>query len=123
MQHIDVPQHVRQIAALMRSECAAVADSHKLPLSFSGHPALTSLRIDHPAGDALLTLLTTRMLRKGYLCCGQFYPTLAHQEHQVRAFVEALDPVFGELALSITRGDTIDRLGGPVKQSGFARLS
>jgi glutamate-1-semialdehyde 2,1-aminomutase len=123
MQHIDVPVHVRRIGERFRAGCAAIATGHNLPLKVGGYPALTSLTFDHPENAALMTLLTVRMLRRGFLASSGFYPTLAHEERHVDAYLAAVEPVFAELAESLRLGDTRERIGGPVKQSGFARLA
>ena len=74
-------------------------------------------------GAALVTLLTVRMLSRGFLAGGGFYPTLAHEPRHVDAYLAAAEPVFAELAEAIAKGDVADRIGGPVKSAGFARLT
>jgi hypothetical protein len=41
----------------------------------------------------------------------------------VEAYAAAVEPVFQELAEAIESGDIERRIGGPVKQSGFQRLT
>jgi glutamate-1-semialdehyde 2,1-aminomutase len=123
MQRLDVPAHVRRIGERFRAGCAALATERHLPLKLGGYPALTSLTFDHPENAALTTLLTVRMLRRGFLAGGGFYPTLAHEERHIDVYLAAAEPVFAELAASLRLGDTRERIGGPVKQSGFARLA
>lgn len=123
MSETDVPAHVARIGGLFREGCAALAAAHAVPLKISGHPALTYLGFDHTESAALTTLLTVRMLSRGFLASGSFYPTLAHEERHVDAFLSAAEPVYAELAESLRKGDTRDRIGGPVKQTGFARLT
>lgn len=121
-QKTDVAGHVRRIGELFQGRCADLARRHSLPLVVSGYPALTSLAFDHPRSAALVTLFTVRMLRQGFLAGSGFYPTLAHQEEHVDAFARAADAVFAELAQAIDKQDIESRIGGPVKQTGFARL-
>jgi glutamate-1-semialdehyde 2,1-aminomutase len=123
MERVDVPAHVRCIGERFRAGCAELAAEHQLPLKPGGYPALTTLSFEHPENAALLTLLTVSMLRRGFLAGGGFYPTLAHKERHVDAYLAAAEPVFAELAESLRRGDTKERIGGPVKQSVFARLT
>jgi glutamate-1-semialdehyde 2,1-aminomutase len=122
-QEIDVPGHARQIGELFRQGCAQLAARHGLPLLLWGYPALTTLAFAHPGNAALVTLLTVRMLDRGFLVSNGFYPTLAHQPWHVEAFLAAADEVFHELAESIEHDDAADRIGGPVKHGGFARLT
>jgi glutamate-1-semialdehyde 2,1-aminomutase len=123
MQRIDVPAHVARIGTRFRNGCQALAERHRLPLRISGPPALTYLDFDHPEADALMTLWTARLLQHGFLAGGAFYPTLAHDAFHVDAFLGAAAGVIDELGESIRRGDTRARLGGPVRQTGFARLT
>jgi glutamate-1-semialdehyde 2,1-aminomutase len=120
---IDVPAHVARIGRRFQEGCTALAAVHGLPLKVGGYPALTHLGFDHPEAAALLTLLTARMLERGFLTGSGFYPMLAHEERHVAAFLAAAEPVFAELAASLRQGDTRTRIGGPIKQTGFARLT
>jgi glutamate-1-semialdehyde 2,1-aminomutase len=123
MRRVDIPAHVARIGECFRQGCLSAARSYDLPLRITGHPALNYLAFDHPDGQALMTLFTVRMLAHGFLAGSCFYPTLAHESTVVDAFLGAADSVFGELAESLTRRDTAARIGGPVRQTGFARLT
>jgi hypothetical protein len=48
---------------------------------------------------------------------------LTHEDRHVDQFLAAADGVFAELALGLKKGDVKDRIGGPVKHTGFARLT
>ena len=123
MRETDVPAHVKRIGEQFRAECQRLAKKHSLPLVDGGYPALTTLAFDHSASAALITLFTVRMLSRGFLAGSSFYPTLAHQPSHVDDFAAAADPVFAELAESLSCGDTAARIGGPIKHAGFARLT
>jgi glutamate-1-semialdehyde 2,1-aminomutase len=120
---LHVAERVRTCGEQFQTECQRLAQMHQLPLTMSGFPALTVLRFDHPESAALQTLLTVRMLHHGILSGSSFYPTLAHEPRHVDAFLAAADVVFAELAESLRAGDTARRIGGPIKHSGFARLT
>lgn len=119
----DVPGHIRQIGLRFREGLAQIGQAHGLAVKISGHPALTFIAFDHPDTLALQTLFTVRMLERGILASGGFYPSLAHQEQHVDAYLEAAEAVFPELAAAARAGDAAQRIGGPVKHSGFARLA
>ena len=93
------------------------------PLKFSGHPAVTYFSFDHPEALALQTLLTVRMLGHGFLAGAGFFPSLAHTPGHVDRYLAAAQEVFAELGLAIRRGDVAERIGGPIRHSGFARLA
>ena len=96
---------------------------HKVPIRVTGHAALLHIGFDHADAAALGTLLTTRMLDRGFLTGSGFYPSLAHTEQHVQAYLAAADAVFAELADAIRCGDAARRLGGPIRHQGFARIN
>ena len=123
MQSVDVPGHVKRIGTLFQKGIRSLSEETAVPLCIRGHPALTLLGFDHAEKDALMTLLTVRMLDQGYLVASAFYPTLAHTEREVERFLDAARPVFEELAEAIEKGEIRKRIGGPVKQPPFGRLA
>lgn len=123
MQQVDVPGHVAAVGRRWRDGLDRIARKHGVAMAFGGHPAITSIRFNHPKALALQTLLTVRMLEHGILAGGAFYPSLAHTDQHVSAYLGAADEVFAELAQAIAQDDVADRLGGPIRHSGFARLA
>ena len=123
MQQVDVPAHVASIGEQFRGGWLALGQKHGLPLRASGHAALLSLGFEHPEAAALGTLLTTRMLERGFLLGGGFYPSLAHQPQHVADCLAAADDVIAELATALAQDDLMTRLRGPVRHTGFARLT
>ncbi len=123
MEQVDVAAHAALIGTRFRQGLTELGQKHGVPVKLAGHPAITALGFDHPEAAALTTLLTVRMLRHGFLAGGSFYPSLAHEPRHVDRYLAAADEVFAELAQAIARGDVAQRIGGPVKQTGFARLT
>lgn len=123
MLRVDVPAHVRRIGSAVREGLKAIANTSRVPLQMTGYPALTYLSFDHPQANELMTLFTVRMLEKGFLCGGAFYPTLAHDDAAVKAFLHAVEPVMGVLGRAVSDGDALRRIDGKVKHSGFKRLN
>ena len=123
MQQVDVAGHVGRIGELFRSQVLDLAAQFQLPLQITGRGALLHISFDHPEGNALSTLLTTRMLDHGLLVSSGFYPCFAHTDYHLELYLQAARIVFGELAESIEQGDIRQRLQGAEKHSGFARLT
>lgn len=123
MRQTDVPRHVRECGEEFRTGLTSLAERHRVPLVLGGLPALTSIGFDHPEAAALGTMLTVRMLDRRFLCGSAFYPTLAHRREHIDRFLAAAEPVLAELADAIEKGDIRNRIGGPVRQSGFTRLT
>ncbi|MBM3775665.1 MAG: aminotransferase class III-fold pyridoxal phosphate-dependent enzyme, partial [Acidobacteria bacterium] len=123
MQRVDVVSHVDRLGQSVKQVWGDAAARHGLPLEVSGHNAICGFSLRHPQMLALETLFTARMLQAGFLATPRLQVSLAHQPSQVAAYARALDPVFAELALAIERNDVERRIGGPVRQTGFARLA
>lgn len=119
----SVREHLNAVGERMRRGWQNLGEKHRVPVKVAGHAVLLSLGFDHPESAALGTLLTTRILERGFLTGGGFYPSLAHEPRHVDAYLAAADGVFGELAEAVSRSDAASRLGGPVRQSGFSRLT
>jgi glutamate-1-semialdehyde 2,1-aminomutase len=123
LQSLDVPAHIERIGIRLRQGLGQLGKQHGVPIKVAGHPQLTSIAFDHPQNDALTTLLTVRMLHHGILGGSAFYPSWAHQDAHVDRYLAAADIVFGELADAIQSDDAEGRIGGPVKHTGFKRLT
>lgn len=119
----DVPGHLARIGSRVMDGWRNLGLKHRLPVKVGGRPEMAILAFDHPESAALITLMTARMLRRGFLAAGGFNAMLAHEPRHVDAYVAALDDVFEELAEAIRDGDIERRIGGPVKHTGFARLT
>jgi glutamate-1-semialdehyde 2,1-aminomutase len=122
LMRVDVPAHLARVGARVMEGWRALAEKHRLPLAVSGRPASCAMSFAHPHSAALLTLLTTRMLDRGFLAGASCSLTLAHDLYHVERYLDALDEVFAELADAVASGDVMMRLGGPVKHSTFTRL-
>jgi len=123
MMEVDAPSHLKNIGSQVTEGWRSLAAKHRLPILTPGRPQAAVLSIDHPESAALTTLMTARMLQHGFLAGAAFNATMAHEPRHVESYLAALDGVFAELAEAITKNDIAARIGGPVKHSGFARLT
>ena len=119
----DVPAHLHKIGSLVVEGWQQLGRKHNLPIKTPGRAELALLAFDHPQAAALITLMTARMLHRGYLAAGGFNATLAHEPRHVSAYLAALDEVFAELSDAIDSGSVSKHIGGPVKHTGFTRLT
>ena len=123
MQRVSVPEHIEAIGKRLHEGVLEIVGRESIPLKLSGYPAMTYFGFDHPDGLALQTLFTVRMLGHGILAGGAFYPSLAHAPEHVDQYLAAAEEVFAELGEALKKGDVTDRIGGPIRHSGFARLA
>lgn len=122
MMQVNVPEHLHQLGSRVMRGWRSLGEKHGLPITVAGRPASCRFQFEHPENDALLTLMTTLMLERGFLAAGSCSLTWAHQPEHVERYLRALDDVFAELKLAVLAGDIHFRLKGPVKHSGFKRL-
>ena len=123
MNRVNLPAHLARIGQRMREGWSRLAKRHGLPVRVTGHPALSHFHFDTDDAEAVMTLYTARMLERGFLAGAAFYPSLAHENQHVDAFLAAADEVFAELAAAHRANDAAQRLGTPVRQAGFGRLT
>lgn len=126
LRDVNIADHTRHIGGMMRDGWKRLGARSGVPVKVTGHPALLHLSFDHEQAAALGTLLTARLLDRGFLAGSGFYPSFAHKEHHVTGYLAAVEPVFTELAEAIRRGDLLQRLQSinvPVRHTGFARLT
>ncbi len=123
LMRLDAPCHLAHIGSLVIEGWEELGRKHNVPVKTPGRPECALLSFEHPESAALTTLMTARMLQQGFLAGGAFNAMLAHEPRHVAAYLDALDDVFTELADAIRDGDIARRIGGPVKHTGFARLT
>jgi len=123
MQRINLPAHIQSIGKLYKAGIERLAAKHQLPLKVGGHDVFPAISFASDQALALQTLLTVRLLDRGFLSGAAFYPCFLHQPHHVEKFLSAADEVFAELKAAIAAGDVLSRIGGDVRHSGFSRLA
>jgi glutamate-1-semialdehyde 2,1-aminomutase len=119
---VNAVHAVQQIGERIQAVIREAATSAGLDIEIKGWPSLFHLAFNHEKPQALRTLYTQQMLRRGFLAGASLYPNLAHSDRAIIQFQSALQEVFPLLADAVDKGDIDDRLTGPVAHSGFQRL-
>jgi len=107
----------------IRERWQQLADKHGLQVEHWGLPALTGYTFKSNDALAYKTLITQKMLAKGYLAGNSVYVSLAHTPQVVDGYFDALDPIFALIKECEEGRDLMDLLNGPVCHSGFKRLN
>ncbi len=94
-----------------------------LEVHVDGIAPLGHFEIKYKAPAAAATLFTQKMLERGFLASTSLYATLAHTPDLVGDYLQAVEATFTEIAASIAKGAVESDLRGPVKHSGFQRLT
>lgn len=122
-QHYKVSEHLIKIGKQVQAGWKAAAESHGLKVSISGIPPMSHLTFDYENGQAIRTLFTQEMLKKGFLATNAFYASYAHQPKHVEGYLEAVKEVFASIGKAIGERKVEKLLKGPIAHSGFARLA
>jgi glutamate-1-semialdehyde aminotransferase len=118
-----VIKHINSIGKMVQNGWLTLAKKHKLRLVVSGIYPLGHFEFDYPNSQEIKTLMIQLMLSKGFLTTNAFYASYAHTETIVSDYLKALDLTFKELKNAINSDRVINKLRGPVAQTGFMRLT
>ena len=118
-----VAQQIVATGKAVQEGWADAARSAGLEIDVSGLASLPEFSIRGEQELELSTLFTQCMLQRGFLAFSQFKPSLAHEQHHVSSYLDAVAEVFRELREARERGDVRDRLNGPPARRGFYRLT
>ncbi len=101
-----------------------LASQHKLSISVSGIPALSTYSFNSKNALEYKTLITQEMLKKGFLASTSFYACTEHTDDKFESYFTALDEVY-KLIAKCENGaiDVNSLLEGPICHSGFKRLN
>lgn len=124
LQEQNVPAHVETIGQLIGDGWKQAATAHGLKIKVMGPNALVAFSFDYGGeSQAIRTLFTQEMLKRGYLASSSVYVSLAHTPDDVRKYLAAVDETFGIIKSAIDSESVLQKLEGPVAHSGFKRLT
>ncbi|MCF0039116.1 aminotransferase class III-fold pyridoxal phosphate-dependent enzyme [Dyadobacter fanqingshengii] len=101
-----------------------LADEHRLAISVSGIPALSTYSFNSSSALEYKTFITQEMLKKGFLASTNCYACTEHTDEYIDQYFNSLDGVYKVIAECEHEGrDITNLLEGPVCHSGFKRLN
>jgi glutamate-1-semialdehyde aminotransferase len=119
----NVPKHLIDVGRRVQNGWTKAAASAGLPVSVGGMEPLSHFGFSTPHPAVAATYFNQLMLDRGYLASTQLYASLAHEPAIVEAYLGAVGEAFGLIAEAVRKGDVESKLRGPVKHSGFQRLT
>ncbi len=122
MEKIDSPSILVKYGNRIVDALFGAAKNNGLKLCGSQVAPLAHIDWDYDNGLAIQTLYAQIMLDKGYLVSSAIYATVAYNDELLDRFAEDTEEAFEIIAESLKAGTVEEKLRGPVKQSGFARL-
>jgi len=122
-QRCDVAGYLNEIGRRIQATWETEAKRCGLKISISGIPPLAHFTFEYENGEAMRTLFTQEMLKKGFLATNAFYASYAHQDRHIESYSRALNEVFALIA-GLEKQKKVEKLlEGEVAQSGFHRLT
>lgn len=119
----NVPAHLVSIGKKVQAGWRQIADRYGLKVSITGIPPLSHWHIETEQSQMLHTIITKRMLERGFITSKSFYSSYAHREEYVEHYLDALDATIKEV-LPYLESNRLDELySGEAAHSGFKRLN
>jgi len=124
MERVKSWETITQIGKKMQNGWEELAQSHKLNITVSGIPALSTYGFNSENTLAYKTLIAQEMLKKGFLASTNFYACIEHSESDFESYFNGLNEVFSTIAKCENENVDINSLlEGPICHSGFKRLN
>jgi glutamate-1-semialdehyde 2,1-aminomutase len=124
MKKNNVPRHLVRMGNLIGKEWQRLAEKYDLKIKVMNIPSLITFKFDYGKdSQAVHTLFSQEMLRRGYLASKSVYVCFSHKEKDVRKYLTNVDEVFGIIKKAINKKKIYSSLKGPVAHSGFKRLT
>jgi glutamate-1-semialdehyde 2,1-aminomutase len=118
----SVGDRLVKVGSAVQEGWRAAAAASGLEVSIQGIAPLSHLRIVEQPQPSI-TLFTQLMLDRGFLAGGSFYPSFAHSDEQIEAYLVAVEESFPAIRAAQESGPVQATLRGPVAHTGFTRLT
>jgi glutamate-1-semialdehyde aminotransferase len=119
----EVATRLIQLGEKVQQGWLKLAAKYELSIKVGGMKPMSHFSFDTENVEAMKAYLIQLMLEKGFLASSLYYAMYAHTDEHVKAYLEALDGTFAELAGALRRGDLLDKLKGQPTSVGFQRLT
>ena len=124
MRSKKIHTHLKNIGDIITEGLTKLAGKHDLKLKILPPPQAIVFSFDYgKESQAIRTLFTQEMLKRGFLASNLIYVSYAHKSHHVRKYLRTCDEVFGIIIKAIQERKVRRLLKGPVAHSGFKRLT
>lgn len=119
-----VPEKLEKIGKYLNKNLEKIALKNSIKIQIEGKMALLHFSFQNEEKkQALQTLFTQEMLKRGIIASNGIYVCYAFKKKHVKKYLKAVDEVFGILSKAIKENKIEKLLEGPVAQAGFKRLT
>ena len=123
MERISSWEKITQTGIQIKQNWQQLADKYDLQIDQWGLPALAGYNFKSKNSLAYKTFITQEMLDKGFIAGNSIYVCTEHTPKIIKAYFDALDPIFAKINDCEDGYDIMSLLKGPICHSGFKRLN
>ncbi|MFZ3074395.1 MAG: aminotransferase class III-fold pyridoxal phosphate-dependent enzyme [Minisyncoccales bacterium] len=124
MQKYKIPKHLCAIGKRISAGWQKSAKKHGLNIKTFNIPSLATFSFDYgESSQAMHTLFTQEMLKRGYLASKSVYATYSHKLKDVDAYLANIDEVFALIKKAVGQNKVNESLKGPIAHQSFKRLT
>ncbi|MBN4051248.1 aminotransferase class III-fold pyridoxal phosphate-dependent enzyme [bacterium AH-315-M05] len=123
LQKMKVPDHLANVGKKIQDGWKTSAIKNDINISIYGTYPLSHFSFNYENPLIFQTLFTQSMLEKGLLASTNFYASYAHKAEHIEQYLEAVDETFNLISQSIRENKTEKYLKGPIRHSGFVKLT
>lgn len=123
MRQEDAPARIERIGLTVAERWRQLGRQVGLPIVTQGIPAISSFAVEGFDALAVRTFITEQLLASRFLAGTALYASIAHEDADLDAYFETLEPVLLTLASCATNDDLSALLPNGVAQRGFQRLT
>jgi glutamate-1-semialdehyde 2,1-aminomutase len=121
MQEKNVQSQLVKYGRMIKEGWMHIAESEKIDIKIKGLDSIPNFTFEYSNSLALTTYFTQEMLKRGYLArCGTA-TTYAYNSSIIKKYLNAVQDVFASIQAKQYQVEAF--LDGPIKHSGFSRLT
>ena len=117
-------EHLIKIGTKIGNGWKSIADSHGLDLDITEFKPLISFKLNYgDENNAIMTLFTQEMLKRGYLAAASIYVSMSHSDDIVDRYLQSVDEVFAIIKKAIETENVKNLLESAPRSDAFVRLT
>ena len=122
-EELNVPLRLIEVGKKINDAWLSASSESKLKIKITGIEPLTHIEFDYDESACMQTIYTQEMLKRGYLVGSNLYASYAYSDEVLKNFSEDTFSIFKTIKMAFDNKKLTDLLDGPIKHSGFKRLT
>lgn len=123
MKKLDVPDYLVKIGEIIKVVWQLLVVNYGLDTEELNISPLITFKFNYPNSQAIWTLFTQEMLKRGIIAGKAVYISWAHRAKHISRYLDAIDEVLGIISKAIENKKVEKLLKGSIAHEGFERLT